>query len=76
MTVFGTKASEEKKSGPEDTKELRLNHACFITTTYLQRLSETYPLKAVLQKQVVTIAWDGEKKRAVVTFGPRKQKKA
>jgi len=76
MNVSGTKAANEKKPGRDDRRELRLNHARFLTTTYLQRLAETYPLSAVLQKHVVTVSWDEERKRAVVTFGPRKQDEA
>lgn len=71
MTGLSTKTEEERKQHREDREEVRLNHACFMTTTYLQRLAESYPLKTVLAKHVVTISWDEERKLAVVTFSPR-----
>ncbi len=71
MSGLSPKTEEERKQHREDAEELRLNHACFMTTTFLQRLVETYPLKAVLQKHVVTISWDEDKKWAVVIFSPQ-----
>jgi len=67
----GMLTEEEKKQRREEVDQLRLNNARFITTIYLQRLAETYPLKTVLEEHVVTISWHEQKKRIVVTFSPR-----
>ena len=71
MARCSAKTEEEEKGHREASAELRLNHACFLTTTYLQRLAETYPLKTVLDKYIVSISWDKKNRRAVVTLNPR-----